>query len=335
MSFARAELVRLLLIHQELLHPRYPTHARLAELCGVSVRTIKRDMELLRDEFGAPWAYDYQRRGFAYRQPFTLLPQSFSEQELMALCLTLEVADSFRLTPFGPALKGAIAKVQLLQPTSLATGDLPACISKVADPMPPAAVESLIHFNRLMDAIAGARRVRMTYYTITRDAESTREVDPYHLYFSYGMWYLYGFCHARQAPRDFAVTRIRALEVLTKNFAPPDPQWLRERLAARFTNETPATPEAPVEVKIRFDPIGARWIREREWHASQQREDHPDGSCTLTMAVAGLAGVRRWILGFGGRHATPLSPPELVLQVQEEVEAMLRNFQEQRPGKNR
>lgn len=323
MSFARAELVRLLQIHREILVGRYPTHARLAELCGVSDRTIKRDMQLLRVEFSAPWEYDFQRRGFHYTRAFTLLPESFGEQELMALSLSLEVADSFRNTPFAPALKGAIEKVQLMQPSG---AGLPTSISHVADPMPPEETEKVIYFNQLLDAIKGARQVRMTYYTITRDTESTRVIDPYHLYFSYGMWYLHAYCHTKNAPRDFAVMRIRALEITSATFTLPDPQALRARLASRFTNEDAMTTGDPVEVKIHFDPTGARWIREREWHASQQREDHPDGSTTLTLTVAGLSGVRRWILGFGGRHAMPLSPPELVAQLRAELVAMLGNL---------
>ena len=326
MSFARAELVRLLLIHRELLQKRYPTHAQLAELCGVSVRTIKRDMTLLRRDFDAPWDYDYQRRGFYYRQPFTLLPASFGDKELMALCLTLEVVDSFRNTPFAPALKGAINKVQLMQPAGTAIAELATSLSCVPDPAPPESVEAIIHFNQLMDAIAGARQVRITYYAITRDAESSRTIDPYHLYFSYGMWYLYGYCHLRRQPRDFAVKRIRALELLPQTFTKPDTQVLRAELTSRFSNETPLTPDIPQEVQIYFDAVGARWIREREWHASERREDHADGSCTLTMTVDGLAGVRRWILGFGGRHATPLSPPELVNQVREEAAAIQQNI---------
>lgn len=325
MSFARAELVRLLLIHREVLQQRYPTHADLAELCAVSVRTIKRDMQLLRAEFDAPLAYDYQRRGFGYQKPFMLLPASFDEQELMALCLTLEVADTFRNTPFALALKGAINKVQLLQPSGVATGDFSAAISLLHDPMPPEETNSIIYFNDLIDAISTTRQVRVTYYTITRDVESTRIIDPYHLYFSYGMWYLYGYCHTRQHARDFAVKRIRKLDKLSSIFTMPEQQTLRTCLAARFSNEAPLTPDAPVEVKIHFDPVGARWIREREWHASQQREEHPDGSLTLTMTVTGLAGIRRWILGFGGSHATPLSPPELVAQVREEARAILNN----------
>jgi len=44
------------------------------------------------------------------------------------------------------------------------------------------------------------------------------------------------------------------------------------------------------------------------------------------MTVAGLAGIGRWILGFGGRHATPLAPSELVEQVRDEITTMLHNL---------
>lgn len=327
MSFARAELVRLLLIHREITEKKYPTHARLATLCNVSERTIKRDMKLLKDEFDAPFVYDYKEHGFYYSKPFILLPHGFGDPELMALCMTLEVADSFRNTPFADALKGAIGKVQLLLPSDMALGNSPPCISRVPDPMPPEEAGAIINFNMLLSAIKDARQVRMTYYTITRDSEESRVVDPYHLYFSYGMWYLYAYCHSRQQTRDFAVRRIRKLEILPSTFTPPDPQTLHASLASRFTNEAPLNNSDATEVVIRFDSTGARWIREREWHSSQQRVDHPDGSCTLTMTVSGLAGIRRWILGFGGRHATPLSPPELVAQVREEVRAMLNNIE--------
>lgn len=326
MSFARAELVRLLLIHKQLVQQCFPTHAKLADLCGVSVRTIKRDLKLLHDEFGAPVGYDYQRRGFHYCRQFTLLPASFSHTELMALCLTLEVADLFRNTPFSCALKGALEKIQLLQPSGMMAANLHTEFSVIPDPMPPEQLATIIHFNQLIDAIKSVRQVRMTYYTITRDAESTRVVDPYHLYFSYGMWYLYAYCHTRCEPRDFAVGRIQQLDVLPNSFTPPDAADLRVQLHERFTNETPLAVEDIVEVTIYFDPVGARWIREREWHVSQRREDFPDGSCTLTMTVMGLAGVRRWILGFGGRHAIPLAPPELVRQVREEIDVMKINL---------
>ena len=40
------------------------------------------------------------------------------------------------------------------------------------------------------------------------------------------------------------------------------------------------------------------------------------------MTVGGLLSVARWILGFG-RHAKPLTPPELVTHVRGEAEAIV------------
>ena len=44
----------------------------LAERLEVSRRTIERDIEQLRDFFGAPIAYDRKRRGYWYDRPFNL-----------------------------------------------------------------------------------------------------------------------------------------------------------------------------------------------------------------------------------------------------------------------
>ena len=66
MSFARAQLVRLLKIHNEIVSKRYPNQERLSEICGVTTRTIRRDMEMLTGDLRAPCKYDPQYRGYVY-----------------------------------------------------------------------------------------------------------------------------------------------------------------------------------------------------------------------------------------------------------------------------
>ncbi|MHB9134615.1 MAG: WYL domain-containing protein, partial [Armatimonadota bacterium] len=147
--------------------------------------------------------------------------------------------------------------------------------------------------------------------------EEVRTVDPYHLYYHHGLWYLHGWCHLRNHTRDFALTRMRQVELRTTTFPPPDLDAIKAKLAQRFSVMT----GDPVEVVVRFDTEEARRVRERVWHPSQQIENHPDGSCTLRMTVEGITTVVRWLLSFG-RHAKPIAPPELVRQMQDEVQAM-------------
>ncbi|HEX2950395.1 MAG TPA: WYL domain-containing protein, partial [Armatimonadota bacterium] len=135
----------------------------------------------------------------------------------------------------------------------------------------------------MLKAIEQRRQVRMTYYTMSRDEETERTIDPYHLYHYDGLWYVYGHCHARHENRDFAINRIRLLTLLPTIFSPPSQEDIRRQLGLRFANIT----DEPVTVSIWFDKDAARRIRERIWHPSQQIAVQDDGSCILTMTVTG------------------------------------------------
>jgi predicted DNA-binding transcriptional regulator YafY len=243
-----------------------------------------------------------------------------TEGELLSLCMMTAFLDTLHNTPFAPAVRGALAKLALLLPTPVhaAGGAEQHFITYLPGPIPPERVESAIHFNTLLHAMEARRAVRMTYYTLSRDQESTRTVDPYQLYFHQGMWYLHGWCHQRRATRDFALERLRALEMTAVVFPAPDLAAIRAQLAQRFS----IIQDTPLQVVIRFDAgEEARRIRERIWHPSQQLAEHADGGCSLTMTVGGIESVVRWILGFG-RHAHVVSPPALVTRIADEVAAM-------------
>jgi hypothetical protein len=58
----------------------------------------------------------------------------------------------------------------------------------------------------------------MRYYSMSRDEENHRQVDPYHLTVFDGGFYLVGYCHLRKTDRIFAVERIRELKMLATSF---------------------------------------------------------------------------------------------------------------------
>src|SRR5439155_12010726 len=75
------------------------------------------------------------------------------------------------------------------------------------------------------------------------------------------------------------------------------------------------------EVKIRFSPWQARYIQERTWHPTQKIEAQPDGSIILTLKVADLGEVKRWLIGFGS-EAEALEPIDLRRQIVDECSAV-------------
>src|SRR5918911_1405168 len=61
----------------------------------------------------------------------------------------------------------------------------------------------------LPTAIFRRKTILFDYYTMGRDAVESRKVDPYHLLFQHGQYYLVGYSHERDAVRVFRLTRIR------------------------------------------------------------------------------------------------------------------------------
>lgn len=319
MPAARPCLVRLLKVHHAIARGGYPSLTALAELCEVNARTVKRDLRLLREEFGAPIGYSRKRQGYWYEREFSLVPSPFHERELLALSIAIEVANTFRNTPFAAAVRQALEKLRLMLPPShqFAYDDLSAAVTYIPEPAPPERLETVLLFNDLLEAVNAHRQVKLTYFTMSRQAKGERVVDPYQLYLHRGMWYLHGFCHSRRQTRDFAVSRILSLEKLPTSFTPPDPEAVKKKLARRFT----ILQDELITARIWFDAETAPRIKERVWHHSQEIVDHADGSCTLTLRVEGMLSVLRWVLSFG-RHAVPLAPRELISQLRAEVQAM-------------
>ena len=63
---SKAELLRLHRIDNIIREGEYPSAKKLAEELEVSVRTINRDLDFLRDQYMAPLEYDPQKRGWFY-----------------------------------------------------------------------------------------------------------------------------------------------------------------------------------------------------------------------------------------------------------------------------
>jgi predicted DNA-binding transcriptional regulator YafY len=104
-----------------------------------------------------------------------------------------------------------------------------------------------------------------------------REVNPYKLWYVNNGLYLVGHDHREDALRTFAVERIQSARLTSRRFEiPPDFNFeeFKKTAFSMIWGE-------PQEVKIRFSPSQAPYIRERTWHPSQEIETCDDGSIPL------------------------------------------------------
>ncbi len=304
---------------------KYPNVPKLARRLEVSPRTIEKDIDDMRNFLGASLCYCRKRRGYYYDGDKPALPPlALTEGETVALFLGQKLLTQYRGTPYEELIRFAFEKISAMLPECVSV-NLELFDRAVSfDVEPVRGEESLLleRYNSLICAIAERRSVVIDYYSAGRNAHNRRMIDPYHLRYHQGAWYLIGYCHTRREVRIFALDRMEGLEKTEANFR-PDPKFSVERYFGDSLSIERG--REPVEVKILFDRHQARWICERCWHESQRLERRPDGSVELSMIVSGLGEVKRWALSFGC-HAKVLAPPELREEVEREIKEMAEKY---------
>ena len=171
-------------------------------------------------------------------------------------------------------------------------------------------------------AISKQRTIRFEYYTISRDVESPRTINPYGLYELAGNWYMVGddldVEEEGQRRKTFRVSRIRGeIKFATRrerDFRIPadfNVTHYRDRPPWYLENEERGTAELEVSAE-------ATWLVNRLFGRHGGIEEQDDGSALFTTPYSSLEQLRSWILSLGGR-VRPLAPSKLVSGLDEDL----------------
>ncbi|MGH8695310.1 MAG: helix-turn-helix transcriptional regulator [Burkholderiales bacterium] len=317
-----SQLARQWRLLQLLDRPQGVTVEDAARALGCAVRTIWRDLRVLEDA-GFP-IYDEKaadgRRGlWRVEDGFKAkLPLKLTLSEVAALVMSREFLAPLGASLLGPAVATAFEKIG-----GVLSRDAVGLLERMREIIGVRAVGAKLqlpaaeHLPAIQTGLLERRSLRMRYYSFQRDAETERDVDPYHLTHFNGGLYLVGYCHLREAVRVFAVERIRAVDVLRRRFEIPAGFDAKEYLDKAWgILQGDLTP-----VRVIFSKKAARYVREHLWHPSQRFRDLVDGRLEMRLRVADTLEVRRWILGYG-IEAEVLEPGELREALRREAEGL-------------
>lgn len=218
----------------------------------------------------------------------------------------------------GPAVSSAFDKI-----SSVLSKDALKIVDQIGDTIGVRAFGSKLqqpiadHLPKLQTGLMERRTLNVRYYSFSRDEETRRPIDPYHLTYFDGGLYLVAYCHLREAIRIFAVERIREVEVLKDHFTMPTDFNAAKYLEGAFG----IIHGDLVTVKVIFSKNLARYIRERLWHPSQKCQTLDDGRLEFTVRVADTLEIRRWILGYG-QQAEVTEPHSLRDALRQDAEAL-------------
>jgi proteasome accessory factor BC len=171
-------------------------------------------------------------------------------------------------------------------------------------------------------AIFRNKTIVFDYYTMERDEVSNRRVDPYHLLFQGGQFYLLGYAHERAAIRVFRLTRIRGkVSYATKaehDFHRPtdfDPRAYANRADWQLGDEQGV---ARVLICERI-----AWQIERHFgrYGEIGEEDGAEGESIFATVYSSPRSLISWVLGLGA-NARLLGPDDLAAELQRRVELL-------------
>ncbi len=319
-----ARIHRLLQIIDLLQSGRSYNTVELAEICGVSRRTIFRDLQTLADS-GLPVRYDEPQRGYTMPTTSVLPPTDLTLQETLSLLILChELGREKTGIPFQKAARTAAAKLASSLPRNLRdyAAELTQGVQVRLDahnPLP----QSASVYELLQDSLARRRKVRIAYHSLAEQKEITTLLSPYRLLFSRRSWYVIGRSSVHRDVRTFNVGRILSAEATDQTFRIP----ARFSLSRYLGNAWHLIRERgkSAEVVLRFQPLVAQNVAEVQWHRTQRVAFQDDGSLEFRVTVDGLGEILWWILGYGDQVEV-LEPPELRRMVADRVRAMSRIY---------
>ncbi len=313
----------------------------MAERRPVSALEIKQDVEgysQMNDEAFARRFYadraeleslgihlkvDKPAEGYYEAENYSLPPENFylpaiefTDEDLGALRMSLSLLDGE--FAYAEPLRLALQQLSWGKPSPL---DAPEELSVALAVTAGAGGRDLSHrLSKVETAIFRRKTIVFDYYTIGRDATESRKVDPFHLLYKGGQFYLIGYSHERDATRVFRVSRIRG-KVGYSSKAEHDfnrPEDFEPREYAVRTDWQLGDPigRARISLSNRID-----WLARRHFgHAGEVTE--VDGGVIFETDYANARQMVSWVLGLG-EHARVEGPPELVEEWRNRLELVI------------
>src|SRR6266516_2732539 len=278
-------------------------------------------------DLGIQLTIDKPIDGVAEQENYSLRPENFhlpaiafTDEELASLQFALNLLDGE--FAYAEPLRLALQQISWGRPSPLRSpeqGSLALGITGSAG-----GHDLSQRLAKIETAIFRQKTITFDYYTMERDETGARKVDPYHLLFRSGQFYLLGRSHERDALRVFRLTRIRGkVAYATKaehDFQRPDdfdPRAYADRIHWQFGD-----PVGEAEILV-----GERiaWQIERHFGGYGEFRE-PEAGADGRLFVTPYANARQlisWVLGLGD-HARLLGPTEAVDELAERVDLLDR-----------
>ena len=283
MPASKKQLMRLVRLAAQLKENRYPNCTSFAEEMrkadldenlnlACSPRTVYRDIQTLKTDFGAPIKFDSARNGYYLsHHGWTFSCPDIDDNEMIAAILGARIAEHIFPAPLKQEVRDAVDN--LLTANNPDVLDHTQMDSLIVIPSNRTEIDANV-FIPLFHAWQKHEICRITYLSSHRDV-TERKFEPHALVFYDGVWYAKGFCHLKKDVRVLALSRMKAVVPMGITFTPD------QKIIRSATEESLFNPETVENVVIRCDSYLSNLVQTHPLHPEQIIVPLPDGGCEL------------------------------------------------------
>lgn len=292
----------------------------------VSPATLKRDLDYLKDQLGAPIVYDRFLNGYKFGEEYRgqkheLPGLWFSERELYSLLMAHQLLNDLDSEGvISRHLQPLLERIHQMLGTSEA--DTKALLRRVKiigsakRPVPSQ------FFELVGEALLKRRRLHLRYLTRGRGEVSERDVSPQRLVHYRNTWYVDAWCHTRDRLLRFALDAIESAEALETRAKEVPLKQVQADMDGGYGIYAGAKRHwAQMVVK----PQAAQWISREQWHPDQRGRWLEDGRFELEVPYSDETEIAMDILRQGDQVEV-LAPASLVSEVHSRLEMAAEQY---------
>ena len=295
--------------------------------------SLRRDFRYMKNELGAPLAYDKKLHGWYYTKPFKLPAEAFSDEEILYLKLIRGLVnqnsnDDFLYKAFDKLLNKITPERSAVKPENAVVEPVETTLQDrfYIAPRPKHLIDEGV-VEKVLEAIKNNYLLDFNYFSKWEPEERHRKVMPFQLVFDDGSLYLYGASKNPRVPgpRLYKLSKMHDVQVITsKTFKLPanfrfHENFEKGRFGAFQYDEA-------YDFKLEFSGDARSIVRECIWADNQIiEENQKDATTTISFTSSQWIPIFRWLLSFG-ENARPLEPDWLVEQWKESVRKMTKKI---------
>lgn len=313
---------RLTKIHTKIKSGCYPNSKQLAFDNEVSIATISRDIEFLRDRLGADIKYDAFHRGYYYETDFNMSMNLISSKDVLSLSLAKQLITQYEGTPVYNDISSIIDLIVDLQ--GMGISDF---LKRVAVPPLPKVVVNKETWNSVIECMKENVLIEFDYNGRWRTETTHRMLRPYQVLLQDGMYFVFGYDEnandGKGGERLFNLSRMKNLKATKKGFELPENFDFSTRCGGGKFGAFMSTGAEKFTVDFYGD--ARLFVKDCIWADNQKIVDYNEEEKTrIEFSSTQWLKILEWVLS-QGQNAVPVGPEWFVDEWKEQVHSMAVN----------